>query len=209
MAFRNERSLYKRICDASGKQIISMYSPDPIVHNGVATPYKVYDRKIRRSDSRNPMDYGRDFDFSKTFTEQFAVLRKDVPMLSLSVMGNENADYMNYSGYSKGCYLSFNVDYSEATHYSASTVRCYDCMDILKCVDSRLCYDSIDLTKCYNLSYSQYCFDCADSYFLFNCRNCRFCFGCENLENQSYCIYNKQVNQTEYQAFIVSFMSGA
>ncbi len=201
MAFRNERSLYRRTCDASGKQIISAYSPDK--------PYKVYDYKIWRSDSRDPMDYGRDFDFSKTFTEQFDTLRKEVPMLSLNVMANENADYMNYSGYSKSCYLSFNTDYSENTHYSTSNMRCHDSMDLLKCVESTLCYDCIDATNCYNLFWSQFCFDCHDSCFLFNCRNCSFCFGCENLENQSYYIYNKKVSPEAYTTFMQSLSSGS
>ena len=49
LSFRNERKLYRRQCDASKKSIITIYSPDK--------PYKVYDQKIRRSDSRDPMDY--------------------------------------------------------------------------------------------------------------------------------------------------------
>ena len=46
LSFRNERNLYRRICDASGKQIISMYKPD----NG----YIIYDKSVRRSDARDP-----------------------------------------------------------------------------------------------------------------------------------------------------------
>lgn len=61
--WRNERKLYKRNCDATGKQIISIYSPDK--------PYKVYDGKIWWSDSWDAMDYGRDFDFDRWFFEQF------------------------------------------------------------------------------------------------------------------------------------------
>ena len=37
---RNERKLYRRKCDATGKFIISIYSE--------THPYKVYDEKIRR-----------------------------------------------------------------------------------------------------------------------------------------------------------------
>lgn len=37
---RNERKLYRRNCDATGKAIITQYSP--------SSPYKVYDQKIRR-----------------------------------------------------------------------------------------------------------------------------------------------------------------
>ncbi|MBP7884838.1 hypothetical protein KAZ93_01455, partial [Patescibacteria group bacterium] len=75
MAFRNERSLYRRTCDASGKQIISMYAPkEVLLGDSPDKPYKVYDQKIRFSDSWDPMDYGRDFDFSKSFTENYHAL---------------------------------------------------------------------------------------------------------------------------------------
>lgn len=89
LSFRNERNLYRRTCDATGKEIISIYSPDK--------PYKVYDQKIRWSDSRDPMDYGREFDFNKTFTEQFSELMKDVPAVALvnEYTKQENCGYVN------------------------------------------------------------------------------------------------------------------
>jgi hypothetical protein len=59
LTFRNERKLYRTVSAYSGKEIISVYSPDK--------PYKVYEQDIWWSDKRNPLDYGRDFDFSKTF----------------------------------------------------------------------------------------------------------------------------------------------
>ncbi len=83
LSFRNERNLYRRKCDASGKDIISIYSPDK--------PYKVYDQKIRRSDARDPLDYGQDFDFSKNFTENFRELLKEVPIQSLMVQDSVTA----------------------------------------------------------------------------------------------------------------------
>jgi len=49
LMFRNERKLYKRKCDASGKDIISIYSPD--------SPYKVYEQNFRWSDAWEPLDY--------------------------------------------------------------------------------------------------------------------------------------------------------
>ena len=57
MLWRNERALYKRKCDATGKDIISIYSQDK--------PLKVYDQKYWWSDNWDPMEYGRDYDFSK------------------------------------------------------------------------------------------------------------------------------------------------
>ena len=93
LVFRNERKLYKRKCDYSGKDIISIYSPDK--------PYKFYDQKIRRSDARYPMEYGFDFDFTKIFSDQFRKLLKEVPVMILMDMENENSEYTNYTGRSK------------------------------------------------------------------------------------------------------------
>lgn len=38
LAFRNERKLYRRKCDLTGKDIVSVYSPDK--------PYKVYGQSV-------------------------------------------------------------------------------------------------------------------------------------------------------------------
>src|SRR3989338_7740375 len=58
MAFRNERALYKRK-DAFGNDVISIYSPDK--------PFIVYDQNYWWSDKWDALDYGRDYDFSKSF----------------------------------------------------------------------------------------------------------------------------------------------
>jgi hypothetical protein len=75
LSFRNERKLYKRKCDFSGKDIISIYSPDK--------PYKVYDQEIWWSDKWEALDYGKEFDFSRTAFEQFDELMKEVPRLAI------------------------------------------------------------------------------------------------------------------------------
>ncbi len=49
LSFRNERKLYKRKCDATGKDIISIYSPDK--------PYTVYHQDYWWSDKWDPLDY--------------------------------------------------------------------------------------------------------------------------------------------------------
>ena len=67
MMFRNERVLYRRKCNALGhdEEIISVFSPEK--------PFTVYDYKYWWSDAWNPFDYGRDYDFSKPFFQQFAL----------------------------------------------------------------------------------------------------------------------------------------
>src|SRR3989304_5531969 len=74
LAFRNERKLYHRKCDFTGKEIISTYSPEK--------PYKVYDNDIWYSNKWNPLDYGRDFDFSRPFFQQFNELLIVVPKMA-------------------------------------------------------------------------------------------------------------------------------
>jgi hypothetical protein len=71
LSFRNERKLYKRKCDATGKDIISIYSPDK--------QYKVYHQDYWWSDKWNVLNYGKDFDFNRSFFEQFNELLENVP----------------------------------------------------------------------------------------------------------------------------------
>ncbi|USN57706.1 MAG: hypothetical protein H6767_04930 [Candidatus Peribacteria bacterium] len=49
LSFRNERQLYKRQCDATGKPIVSIYSPDK--------PYTVYEQDFWWSDAWDALKY--------------------------------------------------------------------------------------------------------------------------------------------------------
>lgn len=75
LTFRNERKLYKRECDATGKEIISLYSQDK--------PYTVYHQDYWWSDKWDPMSYGRGFDFSRSAFEQMRELMSEVPHQSI------------------------------------------------------------------------------------------------------------------------------
>jgi hypothetical protein len=77
-----------------------MYDPE--------STYKIFDQHIWRSDLRNPLDYGKDFDPGKTFFEQFNELMIDVPHSSMNVANsNINSEFTNYSVANKNVYLSF------------------------------------------------------------------------------------------------------
>jgi hypothetical protein len=200
MAFYNRRSLYRRSCDFSGKTIVSMYSPDK--------PYQVYEKNIWYSDKWNPLDYGRDFDFSRPFFEQFAELMSVVPHLSLAVIGeNINSDFTNDNQRLKNCYLSFDCSDAENVLYSETFINLRDCMDLLICHDCELCYECVQCSNCYNLKYSDYCKTCSDSWFLRDCSGCSNCFGCANLQQKQYHLFNKPCGKEEYQAFIEKFRS--
>jgi hypothetical protein len=66
LSFRNERNLYKRKCSKTEKDIISIYSPN--------NPQVVYNREEWWSDSWDPLEYGRDYDFTGRFFEQYKAL---------------------------------------------------------------------------------------------------------------------------------------
>jgi hypothetical protein len=98
LSFRNERSLYRRKSDGTGKDIISMYSPDKNV--------KVYENSYWWSDNWDAISYGRDFNFDKTFFEQFDELLKEVPKINLYLQEAENSPYSNFETSIKNCYLT-------------------------------------------------------------------------------------------------------
>ncbi len=190
LAFRNERNLYRRTCDASGKQIISMYRPD----NG----YKVYDQKIRYSDSWDAFDYAQEFNFSQSFRENFEKLSLAVPRPSMYNYFAENSDYCNCSNYQKDCYLTSASSRNERCMYASYMNDSVSCMDGFMTFHCENSYMTIDCENSYKLFYASNCRNCNESYFLTNCNACNHCFGCDGLENASYCFQNKQLTKEEY-----------
>jgi len=53
------------------------------------------------------MNYGRDFDWSKSFFEQLRALTLNVPKQHTSNGKNENSDYTDQCSVNKNCYLIF------------------------------------------------------------------------------------------------------
>ena len=193
LSFRNERTLFKRICNAPGhdEEIISMYSPE--------NDLKVYDQKYWWSDAWDPMQYGREYDFNKTFFEQFKELMRDVPWMTVFNMNAVNSDYCNYTTDNKNCYLVFGGDINENCAYSTFNFTCRECLDLYWVDKSELCYELIDSANCYRCFYGAHLGNCADCMFMYNCVGCTNCFGCVNLKNKSYCIFNEQYSKEEYE----------
>ena len=133
LTFRNDKNLYRTPCQASGKLVISMISPDK--------PYKVYDQKIWRGDNRDALDYGIYFDVAKTFTEQFHTLMLAVPHTSLFATNSENCEYANFALQAKNVYLSAGVTLSEDCYYShfvTKSTTIVDCTSLFQCEN---CYE--------------------------------------------------------------------
>lgn len=192
MAFRNERKLYRRTCDATGKSIISIYSPDK--------PYKIYEQNERWSDRWDPLDYGIGFEFNKNFFEQFDKLMKTVPQMSLTNFNNENSDYCNYLNDSKNCYLA------SASWFLEDSMYCNWSYEGKSIVDCGFCFkweNSYMNVSCEDFYGSMYCRDCkqvTNCYFCVDCYNCQNCIGCTNLVGKNYYIFNKQYTKEEFES---------
>ena len=192
LCWRNERNLYKRKCDATGKEVISNISADK--------PFKVYDREYWLSDKWNPLDYGRDFDFSKTFSENFLSLQKEVPRFSRQQQNPmENSVYCNFASNCKNCYYLFDSDFCEDCLYVNVVNHCKDCVDCSFLSECELCYECINCKNSYDLKFSRNCVNCSNSLFLESCIGCRNCAFSTNLHDKEYFFANEKLSKEEYE----------
>jgi hypothetical protein len=197
MAWRNERVLYRRKSGASGKEIISMY-PE-------GTSFPVYERSEWWSDSWDPLSFGREFDFSCPFFEQFLALREVVPRPALQAVNVENCDYCNFALESRNSYLSHNCYRSESMLYCYWTMECKDCVDCSYLFQSQRCFDCADCNHSYGCVSCQLCHNCSDCFRSYDCRGCANCFGCVGLRQKSHCMFNEQLTKGEYEKRMKEF----
>ncbi len=199
LAFSNERTLYKRNCDLCSKEIIALYDAD--------SKQTVYCPECWWSDKWDALDYGQNFDFSKSFFEQVRKLRDTVPQMGLYVDSNVNSEYVNQSGWNKNCYLCFNSDHNEDCCYSTRLYHSRNTLDSYFSHKMELCYECVDCKECFQLIYSQNCNNCYDSWFLYDCVNCHNCFGSIGLRNQKFYFLNKQLSAEDYQKELKAFLN--
>ncbi len=193
--YRNERFLYHRKCDLTGKDTISSFSIDK--------PFPVYDNDAWWSDDWDPLTFGRNFDFEKPFFEQFLDLRDTVPRIARQQQKPMwNSDYCNCASQNRNCYLVFSTNRCEDCYYGSWVNDCKNCIDGKNISGCELCYDCVGCTDCYDLKYSQDCRNCKNSYFLRDCLGCMYCFACSNLQDKEYYIFNERKTKKEYEDFM-------
>ncbi len=203
-SFRNEQRLYHRISAASGKKILSLYHPEPLV----GEPFQVMLEEEWRAQV-DPYAYGRDIDFARPFFEQYAELQRAVPRMSIVNLQNENSPYTSHTGYSKSCYLLPCSEYCEYCYYGRFLQSCTNCVDCTSAEQSELCYECFQISNCYRcgfLSLSQNCNECYFSEALIGCRCCLFS---TNLRRAEYCIFNNPVGPAEFEKQASEILSSA
>jgi len=189
MTWRNERTLYHRKCDATGKDIITMFAPEQ--------PLLVYERDYWWSDKWDQLKSGRDYDFQKPFFVQFRELLEKAPLPNLANTNTINSEYGNHSLNMKNCYLFFASSGCEDVSYCRGAIDCKNSLD-LYIARATQCYDDAECGGVNRVFFSYDSDDSVDSAFLHACKNVISCLGCINLRNKSYCIFNRQYTKEEY-----------
>ncbi len=174
-------------------------------------PYKTYKQEVWWSDKWDPKSYGREYDFSRSFFEQYHELMLTVPLPGLQTEYSSmiNSEYCNGASELRNCYLAFKIDYSEDCAYTNIISRAKQSFEIAYSKDLEYCYEVFNLVKCFKAFYSRDCVECHDVYFSQDLVGCSDCIGCVNLVNRSYCIFNEQYSKEEYEKKLKEFDFGS
>lgn len=191
LAFRNERTFYKRPCDLCKKDIISLYAEN--------SPFPIYCRECWWSDNWDPKSFGQDYDSSKPFLEQYKELQAKVPRLALMMLNSVRSDYTNGASDNKDCYLIFAAEYNEDCMYSRLIQKCKGCVDCAFIHQSELCYECIDTRECFKCMYCEQCQSSTDLIFCYNMRNSNNCIFCTNGRNISNAILNVKYSKEKFE----------
>lgn len=194
LTWRNERNLFKRKESLNNKDIFSGFPP--------TVQSTIYHLDDWVSDKWDPMDYGRDYDFSRSFFEQFNELLQTVPWPAKSTINMVNSEYCEQAGECKNAYLCFNGTAMENSAYLVSGWHVKDSFDIYETRHTELSYDSYMADEAYRVFYSINIEECTDIWFSRNLVGCTNCFGSVNLRNKSYYIFNQPHSKEEYKKFM-------
>jgi hypothetical protein len=198
MMFRNERTLYKRACDFTGKSMVAIFPAD--------SQFTVYHQKEWWGDGWDQYEHGMEYDPSRHFFDQVRELMQKTPWMNLVVDNdNVNSEYINHASACKDAYLVFNADRAENTLYSSIIASAQDTMDSMMLDRVQFCYEYIGGANASRAFFSEGCDESMNMYFSKNCIGCSDCFGCVNLRKKQYCIWNEQYTKEEYEEKIKEF----
>ncbi len=202
VSHRNERNMYQNKSAMSGKQLICIYAP--------GTPwgmdYKIYTKEEWNSDEWDPTEYGRDFDFSRPFFEQFEQLQAVVPKINLVAVDNQNSPYVMGVAYSKNCHVLNSSEYCEDCYYGKLLQKVKNAVDCSYVYDSELCYECFSVYNSYNCVHLSYSSNCSNCYFSENLINCNNCFLSTNLKDKAYYFMNEPLEKEAYERRVKEFM---
>ncbi|MFH1769317.1 MAG: hypothetical protein ABH833_01470 [Parcubacteria group bacterium] len=190
MASRSgSRTMYMIKCGLCDKRTTSNSPPDSL--------FPMYCSHCWHGDGWDAMEYGREYDFNKTFFEQFRDLIHSVPRQATKMRNSSGSRYCDSVIDCKDCFMVMGGLKSQDCMYgepylSRNTVD----SDIVLNADHS--YENLSCNGVFNTRFVYFSDECLDSSFLFDCKGCTSCFGCVNLRNQQYRIFNKKYTKEEY-----------
>jgi len=194
LSSRCETELRWSACALTGKKILT-YHPEH-------APYPVYDRDVWWSDRWDPLEYGKEVDWSRSLLDQIAELDARVPKANIYVVESENSDYTNYATHNKNCYLIFGSWFCQDCYYGNTVYHCTSCVDCHFANRCQWCFECVDCNDCYETAFSQNTQNCTRSWFLFDCHGCENCIGCWNLRGKKYHVWNTPVSKEEFEGLL-------
>lgn len=198
LLFRNEWNFYKSRSNKTGESMVSLYAPE--------NEAKVFEQKEWWQDDWNPMDYGFEFDPSKTVTEQLYDMRNHIPRLNLVTLDNQNSEYTTGTAYCKDCYLINSSEDSENCYYGKLFQNCKNCVDCSYVYDSERLYQCLNVKNAYNCVYLHNSQDCSSCYYSDDLIGCNHCMFSSNLRNAQYCFENRKYEKEEWERLVAEYL---
>lgn len=177
--------------------MITIYKPE--------SPLTVYCQTCWWSDKWDPATYEKEYDFSRSFFEQFAELSRNVPRSALYNVNCVNSEYCQQVVDDKDCYLCFVAKGCDSCMYMGNALNDRDSLDSSYLTYSELCYECIDSDHLYDCSFCEHCSNSNDLMFCYDLSGCHSCFGCIGLRNKEYYIFNEPYSKEEYSEKIKNF----
>ena len=134
---------------------------------------------------------------AKSFFSELQRIILSQPKIPLVIINCEGSELCNEVYASKNMLYCFDSYESSDCFYLFDSFMCANCGDCDYAIESELCYESVDPYKAYNCDYVEYCYNIRDSSYCYNCTGNNL-FGCINLKNKSFCIFNRQLTELEY-----------
>ncbi len=199
-AFRNERSLYRRMCNICQQPLIAIYP--------ATTPFKVLCPRCYHSDRWDVATFGREADMSKSFFEQWQELRHVVPCLGIDNFKSENCEYCQDFAYGKNCYLCVGCWYLEDALYTRYSDHSRNVVDGYYVIESELCYECTNVPTVYRSAFLTNSEQCTDCVFGEDLKGCASCIGCIGLRQKKHHVLNRPVSPAEYERFRARYLDG-
>jgi hypothetical protein len=142
---------------------------------------------------------------AESFFKELNRLISEEPKQPTHQVNCENCEHGDHNYYCKNLLYSFDcVKCADGTYLydCVLTTQSIDCDYV---IESELCYNSVDSYKCFNSNFLEDCANISESSYSAQCSNCQNVFGCVLLQNKSYCIFNRQLTQAQYEEEIKKY----